>query len=221
MKKKLIYIIPTLIIIITAITVFLVYSFIPRLTYAYSDTYNGYLVSKAYGISSSYVIPKEYNNKKVVGIGEKAFFSNNKIKEIIFEDPNNIIYIGRDAFYECSNLTTIDLSKVEEIERNAFSYNYNLKDITISAKNIGASAFYKCTSINNIILEEGITSIGSMAFSYTNIKNISLPKSLRNLYVDSLKYLDKLEKIDVYSINYLTNSSEEYLSNFNSIINYI
>ena len=221
MKKKLIYIIPSFSLVIISILTILLYLFIPRLTYTYNKEYKGYFVDKAYGISESYTIPSTYKNEKVVGIGIKAFYSNDKLKEIIFEAPENIKVISKEAFFECHNLSKIDLSKVEEIERNAFSYNESLKEITISAKNIGASAFYSCKALDTINLNEGISSIGSLAFAYANVTNITLPKSLANLYVDSLKYLEKLETLNVYEQNRLTSNSLSYLNTFKSIIKYI
>ena len=220
MKKKFYLIIIAFLFLVTLATI-LIYAFVPRLTFEYSNDYNGYLVTKAYGLSSKYEIPKEIKNKPVVGIKGKAFFHNNKITDIIFEDPNNIIYIGKEAFAECHNLKNIDLSNVLEIERNAFSHDENLLNVTLKATNIGASAFYGCTSIDSITLNEGISSIGSMAFAYTKIEELTLPKSLANLYVDSLKYLDKLNKINVYTNNNLTSTSRDYLANFNSIIELI
>jgi len=221
MKKKLIYIIPSAIIALAAIISFLIFSFLPRLTYTYSKEYKGYLVSKAYGVGNEYVIPETFNGEKVVGIDVKAFYANKHIVTITFEKASNIEYIGRLAFSECSSLKNIDLSYVKEIQRNAFSEDVSLESVRLSAKNIGASAFFGCKGLNNIELNEGITSIGSQAFAYTKINNIRLPKSLNNLYIDSLKHLDNLNKIEVYQNNKLTKDSITYLDSFKNIITYI
>lgn len=221
MKKKLIYIIPTAIISLAAIVTFLIFSFLPRLTYTYSKEYKGYLVSKAYGVANEYVIPETYNGEKVVGIDVKAFYTNKHIVTITFEKPSNIEYIARLAFSECSNLKNIDLSYVKEIERNAFSEDISLEAVKLSAKNIGASAFFGCKSLNSIELNEGINSIGSQTFAYAKINNIRLPKSVNNLYIDSLKHLDNLNKVEVYQNNKLTKDSLAYLDSFKNIITYI
>lgn len=221
MKKKLLYIIPSAILALIAIVSFLIFSFLPRLTYTYSKEYKGYLVAKAYGVANEYVIPETFNGEKVVGIDVKAFYTNKHIVTITFEKASNIEYIGRLAFSECTNLKNIDLSFVKEIERNAFSEDVNLEAVKLSAKNIGASAFYGCKKISSIELNEGLSSIGSEAFAYTKISTIRLPKSLNNLYIDSLKHLDSLTKVEVYNTNKLTADSLLYLDNFKNIITYI
>lgn len=198
------------------IFIFLILYFnIPRLKYEYSDEYNGYLVSKAYGNSKSYNIPEYYNDKLVVGTSSRAFYKHDKLESIIFENSKNIIVIGRLSFAECKNLKSIDLKYTKYIERGAFIYDFNLDDLIIGANDIGGSSFYKCSSLVNVTLLNTKT-IGSMAFSETSIENITIPKSVElvgnncfynckklsciNLYQETLKkneYLNELDNINV------------------------
>ncbi len=182
---------------------------IPRLSYTYSKDYDAYYVSKVYGNASKYVIPDTYKNKEVIGIGTRAFYKKNNVKYIILGE--NVIYIDRLAFSECSKLETINLDKVDTIYRNAFSYCKKLDNITLSATNIGASAFYKCDSLNIVNLKEGVESIGSMAFADTKIQKISIPKSVFDVGNDCFYDCFALNSVKVYS-HYLTNDSKKYLN---------
>lgn len=198
MKAKLRWIIPLGISLILVLFLIAYYNLKPRLLFTLDESSNTYLVSKAFGNSDEYTIPAEHNGKKVTGIEERAFYRHNKLKEIKFEKAENITIIKKLAFSECTNLESIDLSNVVTIERNAFSYDEKLNNITLSAKNIGSSAFYKCTSLEDLKLKEGISSIGAFTFSYNTFKEIKLPKSLRNINDDAFKYCEKLEKVEVY-----------------------
>lgn len=198
MKDKLRWIIPLSIAGLLAIFLVLYYFLKPGIKYIYDEESDTYLVDKAYGNSKKYVIPEKFNGKDVSGINVRAFYRNDNLEEIVFEKAENIKSIKRLAFSECDNLKVIDLRYVEVIERNAFSYDYNLNNIEIGAKNIASSAFYKCTSLKNIILNEKVETIGAFAFSYCPFESIKLPKSITSVYDDAFKYCEELEEVSVY-----------------------
>ena len=207
MKKRIIIAILIVAILIIGIG-FVCYYNIPRLSYEYSNEYEGYIVAKAYGNSESYNIPSTYKNKKVVGIGTRAFMGHDELEKIIFDEPSNIIVIEKLAFSECEELKYIDLEYVQYIERNAFSYCYKLNNLKVGALHIGASAFFKCESLDNFELVGDLISIGSMAISYTAIREIKLPRSTEIVYDDCFLYAFSLRNIVVYGNNLLEN---EYL----------
>ena len=71
-----------------------------------------------------------YHGKPVLGISTRAFYNHDNLEEIVFENPENIIFIGRLSFYNCNKLKYIDLSHTEEIDKNAFQFCKSLnKDI--------------------------------------------------------------------------------------------
>ena len=75
--------------------------------------------------------------------------------------------IGKDAFYNCKNLTSVILQEgLESIENYCFSSTV-IKEITIpkTVKSIGNMAFYGCENLINVILQEGLESIGDKCFS--------------------------------------------------------
>ncbi len=198
MKDKLRWIIPVVVILILSVFLVLYYFFKPRLVYSYNDKTDTYLVDYAYGNGKEYTIPEKYNGKYVTGINVRAFYKHSKLEKIVFENKEMVKTIGRLAFSECPNLKEIDLSSVELIERNAFAYDTSLNNLTLSCKHIASSAFYKCTGLNNITLNEGVESIGVFAFSYCTFSEIKLPKSINVVYDDAFKYQSNLTKISVY-----------------------
>ncbi len=193
----------------------ILYFNIPRLSYKYSDYYEGYIVDKAYGNSDTYIIDDYVNGKPVVGVGTRAFFRHSNLKEIIFKNEGNIKIIEKLAFAECSKLNSISLTYVTEIERNAFMYDKALEEINISSKYIGASAFYKCSSLSNVILNDGVLKIGSMAFSETNIKTITIPSTVLDIAIDAFLFCDSLEQIIVKSKHLINN---DYLNSLDNVI---
>lgn len=76
--------------------------------------------------------------------------------------PNNTLAIIKYSGYELNSLripSEIDGKKVSRIENDAFSICY----------------------AKNIIIPEGIDSIGEYAFSYSLIENITLPESIKKI----------------------------------------
>ncbi|QBO35256.1 LPXTG cell wall anchor domain-containing protein [Periweissella cryptocerci] len=80
-------------------------------------------------------------------IGDGAFVITN-LTNVLFDNPN-LTSIGNNAFYNATNLTTIDFSSL------------------ISLQQIGRSAFFNCTNLQSVIFDDlpALTSIGLQAFS--------------------------------------------------------
>ncbi len=169
---------------------------IPRLSYTYIEEYDAYYVKKAYGDAKEYVVPQSHKEKEVIGIGQRAFYNHNHLEKITL--PESVLTIDRLAFSECEKLKEINLENVDTIYRNAFSYCLRLDNIHLRAENIGASAFFKCLNLKEVVLEEGVAQLGSMAFSETAIESIILPRSVETVEVDCFVYCDSLRKIRAY-----------------------
>lgn len=215
MKRFLKIGIPVLTAVILGITALALYFNIPRLTYRYIQEADVYYVSRVYGNAKKYEIPSEYKEKPVAGIGERAFYRHSRLEEVVL--PESVKTIERLAFSECGSLRSISLDAVDTIVRNAFSYCKSLDNLTVSAKNIGASAFFKCSSLSDITLLEGIENIGSMAFYGTGLVQFSIPRSVKVLEGDCFTACFALRDINVYGSNLKNN---EYLKTLN-IVNYI
>ena len=119
----------------------------------------------------------------VTKVGTAAFSFNNYLKEVVFEEgsqltatsqgmfgycpklkeislPDSVKQIGYMSFYECSELESVKMTKVERIL---------------------ASAFENCAVLESATLPKTLTSIGIRAFAYTAIKEVVIPDGVRNI----------------------------------------
>lgn len=81
--------------------------------------------------------------------------------------PNSVYHIGNDAFYFCSDLTSVTIpNSVLTIGEHAFHGCSGLTNITIpnSVSHIGDHAFCFCSGLTNVTLPNSITYIGREAF---------------------------------------------------------
>ncbi|WP_456105214.1 leucine-rich repeat domain-containing protein [Prevotella sp.] len=89
------------------------------------------------------------------------------------------------AFWECSNLTNINIpSSVTNIEEAAFYGCSSLTSINIpsSVTSIGKEAFWGCSNLTSINIPNSVTSIGEWAFLLcSNLTSINIPSSVTSI----------------------------------------
>lgn len=139
----------------------------------------------------------------VVSIGNNAFSGCTSIKNATV--GSSVETIGNGAFFGCASLETLTLPFIDELK---YIYDANaLKTVILtSATTVGGSAF-KGSGVENIILNEGITNIGSQAFAdCTQIKEIIIPASVTKIYSMAFSGCSALTSITVseYSASYKT-----------------
>jgi len=127
-------------------------------------------------------------------ISQWAFHDCINMSEVFL--PESVIEIGPSAFQGCSSLKNITLpDSLTYIASNCFR-NSGLQSIKIpeSVIEIGASAFGYCSYLREISLQEGLKQIGREAFSNTGIEKIKIPDSIEIIGDDSFKcpYLDEI-----------------------------
>lgn len=131
----------------------------------------------------SIVIPESvtYNGQtyRVTSIGEDAFYYCSELTSITI--PNSVKTIGKGAFQNCG-LTTITIPDgVTSIGREAFYHCYELTSASIpnSVEAIGSSAFTQCSDLTSVTFGNGLKSIGSNAFVHCKLlASITIPNSV-------------------------------------------
>ena len=107
------------------------------------------------------------------------------LKEVIMLE--GITKIGSIAFGDCSNLISV------------------LIPGTVTTTNPGTAPFENCSSLKNIIIEDGVTHIGVGTFSScTSLKEITIPKSVIKFGISAFADCSSL-----ITINY-TGTEEEW-----------
>lgn len=136
--------------------------------------------------------------------------------------PQKVTSIGKRAFYDCKNLTTLVLGEdIKTIGNYAFECCTSLTGVTIpqSVTSIGYSAFEGCTALNPLIINgptlignhaftgcksltsltlcPDIQTIGDYAFDVTSLKTVTLPKNLTSIGKYAFACCSELESITI------------------------
>ena len=149
--------------------------------------------------------------------------------------PDTVTKIDAGAFYNCSNLTNVQLSSnVREVESYAFNGCQKLEIISIPAgvTQISEYCFARCENLKHIDIPSSVSAIGSYAFADSgiqtlnisesvasigefafaackNLESVYLSKEIKNLSVTLFIYCDSLQKIDIPSDNEKYSSDEQ------------
>lgn len=145
----------------------------------------------------------------ITSISSNAFLSDYNLTEIEF--PSTLKEIGSNAFTETTwlsrkqsegneiivNNILVMVNEtgenytvpegIEAIAEGAFYSNNALIKVKFSStvKIIGNYAFYGCSSLTDVELNEGLESIGYCAFADSGLKSVNLPASVRTLGKDA------------------------------------
>lgn len=150
-----------------------------------------------------------YVPKKVAYIGSYAFYGNDALAEVTFNaddltmDGNafngcinisilnwgsGIIRLGQAAFSNCSSLTVLSIPN--NVISLGDSYTFNactgITSVTFeegtSITVIPPCCFYQCTSLTDVVISSGVTTLGNAAFYNCNkMKHITLPNTLTSI----------------------------------------
>lgn len=139
----------------------------------------------------------------VTQIGERAFSGCTSLKTI--DLPNSISRIDREAFL-ASGLESFTIpEKITSIPEEMFNACKSLKtvifhDKVVSIGNSSSSAgvFEDCTSLDNIILPQGLTSIENNTFKGCKaLSNISIPNTVTSIGVNAFYQCTALKDVTI------------------------
>ena len=100
----------------------------------------------------------------VIGIAPYAFAGNRRIRSVLL--PESVAWIGEGAFFGCSQITAVRFpAGLQRVEARAFERCLSLKEVQISAPQVGASAFAGCRSLRRAVLPE-VSILSERMFAY-------------------------------------------------------
>ena len=136
----------------------------------------------------------EKDNLKYIGSKNNPYLFLVKASQNLenFEIDSGCKYIGDQAFYECSSLTSIEIPN--------------------GVTSIGKEAFYKCSRLTSIEIQNGVTFIGEAAFrECSGLTSITIPNSVTSIGKSAFEMCSKLTYNVKENLKYLGNSENLYL----------
>lgn len=146
------------------------------LEYEKLDDGSGYTVTGAYFDGrDNYTVPETYLGLPVVAVSDYAFSGCEELTGITL--PSSVTTVGIGAFYNCSNLKSVELLGAVTVKESAFAECTSLKRVSFadSLRTLESYAFENCSSIEEITLPEGLEKIEFGAFEgCSSIKSMTL-----------------------------------------------
>ena len=133
----------------------------------------------------------------IVGTKPWAIYED-QIKSVRIEE--GVTTICADAFYDCSNLTTVFIpDSIISIGNYAFCYCTSLTSITIGSgvTSIGSLVFAFCSEMTSFVIPEGVTTLEYGVFGECeSLASLTIPKTVT--YIDEYAFYECASLSDVY-----------------------
>ncbi|MDE6099358.1 MAG: leucine-rich repeat protein [Muribaculaceae bacterium] len=152
-----------------------------------------------YYTEPSVVIPSivEYDGTEytVTGIGERAFASSRSMTSLVI--PEGITSIGSFSIYNTGITELVIPSTIVSMGNHAINSNEFLKSVTIKAAltEIPDHCFYSCKVLSEINIPETVEIIGQYALGQTQIKEVVMPKVLREIGKNAFQICPSLKSV--------------------------
>ena len=135
----------------------------------------------------------DYGDNSAPWYNERA-----NVKKVII--GSGITTIGKYAFYECENLTTVTIpNTVTIIDEGAFcSTGLTSVNIPGSVRTIGVWAFESCPQLATVTLNTGLITIGDGAFTGAeSLTSSTIPSGVTSIGFEAFLGCTKLKRIDI------------------------
>ena len=131
----------------------------------------------------SITIPATIAGAKVTHIGRDAFLDCSALTSVTI--PEGVSRIGRGAFHDCTGLKSIKIpSSVKIIERDAFLGCNALSSVSIpeGVTSIERGTFDWCCGLESIEIPSGVTQIGGYAFAWCKgLTSVTIPERVTDI----------------------------------------
>lgn len=156
------------------------------------------------------ILPSSLGKYIVTSVSDNAFANNTYIKNV--QLSSTVTNIGGGAFSGNTLLNSIELYNVETLGGSAFYNCTSLNNIVFTdekLKNINHHTFAICTSLNDVELPYGIEYIGEYAFyKCSGMKYLFIPKSVTYISPNAFEQCNNLV---IYTDNdYAKNYAKEH-----------
>ena len=136
----------------------------------------------------------------ITSISKQAFSDCSSLTSITI--PNSVTSIGAQAFYGCSGLTSIEIpNSVTSIGEEAFCRCSSLNSAKISESiTIINTGTFSRTALTSATIPEGVISLGTWAFdNCPELTNVNLPKTLTTIGGNAFENCPKLAEITLHN----------------------
>jgi len=179
----------------------------------YTVSYNGEDLE-----SGTLYIPNQVGSASVVAISQNSSLTEEQkaqVKKVaIFEGVDTI---GYQAFKGFNNITDVYTIKDDGVSTASVGSTFDIEGITSigyggfescksltrvvlpsTLQTMGNRAFINCSALQELEIKESeLTSIGTIAFQSTNLKNITIPNTITSISSDAFNSVTGLEVINI------------------------
>ena len=132
----------------------------------------------------------------VTRIGEFSFGECDQLNDFEIKEDSKLIHIGRGAFYK-SFIPKIEIpSQLQFLGKQAFCSCFNLESIKLpnnpNFRIIEDGTFHHCSKLSHVDFrnDSKIEIFGGDSFSYTKIKEITIPSSVTQICDNAFSYVN-------------------------------
>ncbi|MCC8169653.1 MAG: leucine-rich repeat protein, partial [Oscillospiraceae bacterium] len=144
------------------------------------------------GNTASLTVPETIDGETITGIGNKAFYGNEYLTEVIL--PDTVTSIGTSAFSGCTALESITMNNVTSFGKRVFYKCAALKSAVIAdgTENIETDIFSGCTALESLTIPREVTE--KLTVSSDNITVYGYVASLAEyFYSDNFAVIEGME----------------------------
>ncbi len=154
-------------------------------------------------------------------IGYEAF-AESSISKIDFNSRIQLKAIGQKAFYQCKELSSIDIpNTVTTIDEQAFDSCDGLNSINIgeAVSSIAKGAFEGCSSLSEVVIPNSVSTIGDYAFAYDNgLSSITIGEAVSSIGKGAFEGCSSLSEVVIpNSVSTIGDSAFAYDKGLSSI----
>ena len=164
-----------------------------RSAFSVIDEKNFYLDYIKYTIEEGHLIVSGYDQSGFKGVA-------NIVDRITYGgDTYKVLKIGRFAFYDCTSLTSLNISNsIKSIGERAFHYCPELTSVTFgnSVTSIGESAFFGCSGLTSVTIPPNMSRIEITTFEGCDgLTSVTIPKNITFIGGGAFGFCSRLTSI--------------------------